>query len=306
MEITNKFIVCPHPPYNDSFIIKIYYNSKNNCDLLVIREDEQRMWGLDLNIKLFNDSKTDSQIINIGNSPDCVKFIKNYQTRIDLIIPNIDGNPYRTYTIPEKGKISVFTDDKQNSLFEKLETGGASYAIPNFSFDKNKNAIELSSEYGLDTILFANLLSSSAKLYSFEFIDKYYKIFQKNLSDNKINDKVVVLNDSLFYYTGKLFFKKDSEPEKQVICLKLDDLKLENIGLIIANSPVLNIPILFGAKDLIKNQKPVIYIKYSDRELDKNSLSPVLKDFDPVIYCMKELNYKTLYVYSGCKILVPV
>lgn len=300
MEILNKFTVCPHLPYNDSFIIKIFYNSINNCDIVIIREDQQRLWGLDLSITLFNESFTDSENINIGSSPDCIKVVKNYQTKIDLIVPNINGNPYQTFIIPEKGVINIFANDnKEKELF--TDSKRQPY-IHNFSFDKNKNVIELSSNYGIDTLLFSKVLSSSSKIYSFEFLDKYHKIFKKNLFDNKINDNVVSITDLLFYYSGKILFKKE-ETETEVYCIRLDDLFFPDIGLIIANSS-LNIPILFGAKEMIKKQRPAIYIKNIINE--NNALPKEVREFDPVVYCMKELGYKTLYLYNDCKILVPV
>lgn len=75
----NKIDIIPHQ-FPDRFLIKVYPNEDNTCDIIVARLDTKRLWDLNLQFKLYNKEETDYEIITIGSSKTFFKIIKNYKT----------------------------------------------------------------------------------------------------------------------------------------------------------------------------------------------------------------------------------
>lgn len=89
MQAKNKIEVIDHP-FPDRFLIKIYPNLQEQtcdktCDIIVVRIDEKRLWDLNLQIMIYNDTQTDKELVTIGSSKTFYKIIKNYKlSKINL------------------------------------------------------------------------------------------------------------------------------------------------------------------------------------------------------------------------------
>lgn len=67
--------------YKDSFLVFLAKNSQNNMDIMIIRFDEQRLWGNNLMIKVYDKDHTNSEIIQIGSNNSFIKYIQNIELK---------------------------------------------------------------------------------------------------------------------------------------------------------------------------------------------------------------------------------
>lgn len=206
----------------------------------------------------------------------------------NLINKNIDKfiefNNLDNYKINYfKNDISIGKTIKLNKMWDK-----------NFSdfykkyYKENTNILDIGAFIGTNSLLFNKILSKGNKIYSFE--PQYFDCLWKNINDNNLQDKINIFNYGLSNKEG--FLKKnDINFNKQgnygglaltlghnniiennnyyknldkVKIIKLDDLELQNISLMKIDVEGMELSVLQGAINTIKNNYPTIFIEIWD------------------------------------------
>lgn len=211
---------------------------------------------------------------------------------------------------------------------------------------ENKNILEIGGHVGTSTVQYAKYINNDCKYWVFEPQKKIFDILQRNIIRNSLNSKVTCINGSIFCYSGVMnmhskpldgpnsnlplsfqtIFNKSINyggitvgiGGEQINCYKVDDLSyLTNIGFIHCDAQGSEPFCFYGAKDLVKRDKPVIL--FEDKDLGNG---PILyrnvcnsykqfKDeafFDIKSYCMNNLNYsKCIHKYNNSDdtLLIP-
>lgn len=67
--------------YKDTFLIFLAKNTNNNMDAMIVRLDEQRLWGNNLKLRLFSSDHSASEIITIGPNNSFIKYLNSIELK---------------------------------------------------------------------------------------------------------------------------------------------------------------------------------------------------------------------------------
>ncbi len=81
--ILNKYEIIKSGNYNDDFHVVIYYLDKNKCKIISRRLDEEKGWGMNLLVKIYDKDNNKNITISIGSSESNCKIFDIY-TFIEL------------------------------------------------------------------------------------------------------------------------------------------------------------------------------------------------------------------------------
>jgi len=212
---------------------------------------------------------------------------------------------------------------------------------------KYKNIIEIGTHCGIQTLFYKQQISSNCKYYAFEPQTKIYKLLRHNIDQNNLNIKTyraacfcftgyLNLNDeveeicvSLDRKTPKFNSILELEQNKKMInyggvcigtggektkCYKLDNMGFDNIGFIHSDAQGAEPYLFYGARKLIKRNKPVIF--FENIELYGKYLYKIVQKaypkyekqsgFNIIDYCMNDLKYsKCINIGSFDTLLIP-
>lgn len=254
---------------------------------------------------------------------------------------NLDGTI--TYDTPH-GKLTIRKNDVINDwTFSKGEYWSEKDILANLKYiQSNKNIIEIGSHCGTHTLPYAKALSDGNLLYSFEPQTYMFECLKKTIEDNNLTNRVKMFNNAVWYKscdlemegmcispTAPSYNKQINEcHEKQIItnygamCIGkggkpikavcLDDMNLNNIGFIHSDAEGSENLIFYGARDLIRKERPIIY--YENYRVCGNLLfehicknydiPEEIMHFDVKKYCIEELGYTT-YIHGQDSYLIP-
>ena len=199
---------------------------------------------------------------------------------------------------------------------------------------KNKNIIDVGAHIGTHSIPYANHIDTEFKVYSFEPQKRIFELLVKNIEENSIlniipyNNAVGHLNNiqvsltnkvtdgfsrnnDLVYNTDKLInyggicLGKDGQ---QINMITLDSLKLDNISFIKVDVEGCEKLVLYGAKNLIKKNRP--YILFENKKNLTKDMAKIMDipfdvwNFDIFDY-VKKLNYSGIKPINRDFLLIP-
>jgi FkbM family methyltransferase len=212
---------------------------------------------------------------------------------------------------------------------------------------KYKNIIEIGAHCGIQTLFYKQQISSNCKYYAFEPQTKIYKLLRHNIDQNKLNIKTY--RAACFCFTGYLNLNDEVEEicvgldrktpkfnsileleqNKKMInyggvcigtggektkCYKLDNMGFDNIGFIHSDAQGAEPYLFYGARKLIKRNKPVIF--FENIELYGKYLYKIVQKaypkyekqsgFNIIDYCMNDLKYsKCINMGQFDTLLIP-
>jgi FkbM family methyltransferase len=185
-------------------------------------------------------------------------------------------------------------------------------------YKKNTNVIDIGANIGSHTLLLSEIVSPNNKIYSFEPV--YADIVEKNVKANHLNNVVIFnegvgkkneeINIDIFNRNCPINFGKFSlinnyknptslskntlnkcKPSKKNIkIVTLDSKKLNNISLIKIDVEGMELDVLEGAIETIKNNRPTIFIEIWGKHKNKYLNHPIFKKI------IIELKYEILYI----------
>lgn len=207
-----------------------------------------------------------------------------------------------------------------------------------------KNILEIGGHCGTSTLIYSKYLDSDSKIFVYEPQKNMYKLLQKNIKQNNLQEKIIPYNNCVFceeieiemngtdldgniganikdmYESSKpcnfggTCIGKGGEKVKAVVLDKLDH---ENIGFIHCDAQGAENFIFYGGKEFIKKHRPIIFYenncKYSESRYLYDNICKYYSDYEEESkfsleeYCMKELGYtKIIDRFSGVDdLLVP-
>jgi FkbM family methyltransferase len=212
---------------------------------------------------------------------------------------------------------------------------------------KYKNIIEIGAHCGIQTLFYKQQISSNCKYYAFEPQTKIYKLLRHNIDQNNLNIKTY--RAACFCFTGYLNLNDEVEEicvdldrktpkfnsileleqNKKMInyggvcigtggektkCYKLDNMGFDNIGFIHSDAQGAEPYLFYGARKLIKRNKPVIF--FENIELYGKYLYKIVQKaypkyekqsgFNIIDYCMNDLKYsKCINMGQFDTLLIP-
>lgn len=188
---------------------------------------------------------------------------------------------------------SIFIQKRisKGELFERINL-----IILHSYMTKNDIAIDVGSNIGTVTIPLSRMVE---KVYSFEPIKDIYKLLEYNIKRNNI-DNIVLSNTALGNKKDNLYLKNilfnktkytifDFNVDTKVEVQTIDDLQIEQVGLIKIEITNMEMKILEGAKETIKKYKPIILCKFTPN---------IVNSFSIFHYCSK-LGYNTIIQSRG-------
>ena len=212
---------------------------------------------------------------------------------------------------------------------------------------KYKNIIEVGAHCGIQTLFYKQQISPKCKYYAIEPQSKIYKLLRHNIDQNgldiktycaagfcftghlKMNDTIEPVDSHLYERPPKFELISELEQNKRMLnyggvcignggekvkCYKLDDMGFDNIGFIHSDAQGAEPYLFYGARKLIKKNRPVIY--YENIELYGKYLYNIVQKeypeyekqskFNIKNYCMNDLKYsKYIDVNSFDTLLIP-
>jgi FkbM family methyltransferase len=172
--------------------------------------------------------------------------------------------------------------------------------------------VDVGANIGYYTILLADKVGKSGKVYAFEPDKISFEILVKNIKENKLKN-VVVVNAAVGNKQGKLKLHKSKENfgdyklygkdkgNETVKIIKLDDfLKNIKINLIKIDTQGWEPEVIKGMEKLIKKNKPAIFLEYSPAsykvaKLNGKEMMENLRKIYPKIWWIDEW----LYIYKN-------
>jgi FkbM family methyltransferase len=190
----------------------------------------------------------------------------------------------------------------------------------------NRNILEIGGHCGTTTLAYASFLNDDKKIYVFEPQKKLFDLLLHNISQNSLQHKVFPVNKGVFAFTGKgemndididgeeagCLVQKRYEEENMRACnfggislgtngekidlIMVDDMELEDIGLIHCDAQGSESFIFSKAVNTIRKHRPIILFEDDGGFFHKRicNLYPNLKEestFDLTKFCMEELKY---------------
>ena len=329
--IKNDYYIIDNP-FNDEFLITIYYKDPNKCKIIIRRLDDIIGWGQDLKIKIMNNTNYKYEKISLGSSYENSKIIE-YYTNILLVEEN---NDIKSEQIIPKIIIQVSNENMNKNLFHYNSIMSFIELNPEYQYkyfndndcrdfiqkydnninDENIFNIDFTKENILkayDLLIPMSLKADLFKYYYLYVIGGCYfdcKVIL-NIPLSKIinnDDKVILCSENNFFYDGLICI----EPKNELIynCLK------ETVNNIINRNKCTN-PYLTCGKELfykhfnnsygIKLEKKNDYINFINNGNNRNNGNNkyVLKSFYKKYYdnyynTEKDRHYmwvKNLYFY---------
>ncbi|MDD4106593.1 MAG: FkbM family methyltransferase [Candidatus Shapirobacteria bacterium] len=183
---------------------------------------------------------------------------------------------------------------------------------------KGDVVVDVGANIGYYTILLADKVGKTGKVYAFEPDKINFEILKKNIEANNLNNVVAVnaaagsKNETNILYRSeenlgdhKLYdnfqFSKSNFQKEKVKIIKLDDyLKNIKINLMKIDTQGWEPEVIAGAKGLIEENKPVMFLEYSPAsyqiaKLDGKKMMENLDKIYPKIWWIDEW----LYIYKN-------
>ena len=180
--------------------------------------------------------------------------------------------------------------------------------------NSNSVVVDVGANIGYYTILLAQ---KSKLVYAIEPEAETFEILQKNVTENKLNNVVLIRaavggkNEKIKLFKSKLnngdhrvWGEKNNKEVEEVFCRRLDDI-LENeqyISLIKIDTQGWEPAVIDGAKKIIERDSPTLFMEYSPTDYAKAGLEgrkmiKYLKSFYPTIW---EIDH-WFYIYRKVK-----
>jgi len=172
--------------------------------------------------------------------------------------------------------------------------------------------VDVGANIGYYTVLLANKVGNTGKIYAFEPDKTNFEILRKNVEVNNLKN-VETINAAVGSKVGKLKLHKskdnlgdhklygsDGETE-EVKIIKLDDfLKNKKIDLMKIDTQGWEPEVIEGAKNIINRNKPIVFLEYSPAsykiaKLDGQKMMRFLQRIYPKIWWIDEW----LYIYKN-------
>lgn len=170
--------------------------------------------------------------------------------------------------------------------------------------------VDVGSNIGYYTILLADKVGKSGKVYAFEPDSVNFEILEKNIKANKL-ENVVVVKAAVGSREGKLKLFKSKENygdhklygnekvKEEVKIVKLDDFIKGKVDLIKIDTQGWEPEVVNGAKKIIEKDKPIIFMEYSPTsyklaKLDGEKMMKFLKKIYKKFFWIDEW----LYIYK--------
>lgn len=256
-----------------------------------------------------------------------------------------NGNGTVTYETPF-GKLTIRKNDVINEwTFAKGEYWSEPDIRRNLSYiQPGRNVIEIGAHCGTHTLPYASAVSDGCMLYAFEPQPYMRECLEKTVIDNGLDTKVKLFHNAVWYETTDLEMaevcasptaasynrrledchRDGTSTNYGAMCVGkggtkmsavyLDDpaLGLENVGFIHSDAEGSENLIFYGARELIRRDRPVIY--YENYRVCGSELFEHIRThytipddilyFDVKDFCMNELGYRT-YIHGQDSYLIP-
>lgn len=172
--------------------------------------------------------------------------------------------------------------------------------------------VDVGANIGYYTLLLANKVGKTGKVYAFEPDIINFEILVKNIKENNL-ENVVAINAAAGSKEGKLELHKsednlgdhklygDDKEIEEVKTIKLDDyLKNIKINLMKIDTQGWEPEVIGGVKKIIKRDEPIIFMEYSPAsyslaKLDGKEMMKFLRSVYPKIWWIDEW----LYIYKN-------
>ena len=172
--------------------------------------------------------------------------------------------------------------------------------------------VDVGANIGYYTILLADKVEKSGKVYAFEPDITSFEILKKNIKENNLKN-VVAVNAAVGSKVGKLKLHKskdnlgdhklygDGKNIEEIKIIKLDDYLADiKIDLIKVDTQGWDPEVIKGSEKLIKKNKPVIFMEYSPAsykvaKLNEKEMMKFLRKIYPKIWWINEW----LYIYKN-------
>jgi FkbM family methyltransferase len=193
---------------------------------------------------------------------------------------------------------------------------------------ENKDILDIGGFIGTVSLRLYDLVKDeyNSKIYVFE--PRYYKCLEKNINDNKMEDKIVLCKFGLANNNGYIKDHLNNNPDINNLgeqeCIKLhngideikideiieesndennklqlkrlDDLNLTNVGFIKIDVEAMEIEVIKGSiQTLINNNYPPIYIELLAYDKNYNNPTKILYDINSkkIVSILNDLGYKS-------------
>jgi len=176
---------------------------------------------------------------------------------------------------------------------------------------------DVGANIGYYTILLADKVGKNGKVYAFEPDKINFEILIKNIKANNL-ENVVAVNAAVGRKIGKIKLYKSKEnlgdhklyetlrpsdtslDREAVQIIKLDDFVKEKVNLMKIDTQGWEPEVIEGAKEIIKKNKPIIFLEYSpasykEAKLDGQKMMNFLRNIYPKIWWIDEW----LYIYKN-------
>ena len=207
----------------------------------------------------------------------------------------------------------------------------------------DKNILEIGGHCGTSTIVYASYLNNNSKIFVYEPQEIMFKLLNKNITQNNLQDKIISYNSGVFCYEGigimnnidldgggGLVNKRYNE-ENDLLCnfggiglgndgetiqlTTIDSMKLSNVGFIHCDAQGSESYIFYSSLNTININKPFILYEnnkaYSKFLYDQVSTTyPEYKnknEIDIKDYCINKLNYTSIDKFNNSidDLLIP-
>lgn len=258
-----------------------------------------------------------SENLTIHDIPltDVSNIHHHYYSEFKFIAPNQFGNVNLTIeqemVDTEEYKFVVMKNDtciadslRSNKLFEKFLLAILSEIVP-----KNKNMLDIGSNIGIWSIIFSKIINTENNIYAFEPQEKIFDCLHKNIILNNCKN-IIPYNFGLSNKNDTFFmdasydlldnfgaFRITDDSSKSILSIECkigDELSLDNIGFIKIDVEGHELNVLYGLKDTIQRNMPIIIIEIHSSDSDN----------DEKLKFFYNLHYKTIYKLSHCDYLV--
>ncbi|MEM3542742.1 MAG: FkbM family methyltransferase [archaeon] len=162
-----------------------------------------------------------------------------------------------------------------------------------FKSVKNKIVFDVGANQGVFSIYAATL--GAKKVYAFEPVPETFKVLQENIRLNKLGDKIIPIQagvgdkeqESIIYYdqvgdAGASFCESPGKMNKiKVKIVTIDEFvrkeKIPRVDFIKIDTEGFEKEVLLGAKETIREWKPILSLSAYHRPEDKKTLPEVIK-----------------------------
>lgn len=196
--------------------------------------------------------------------------------------------------------------------YEKYET-----AVLLSQITKNSVVVDVGANIGYYTLLMAKI---AKKVYAFEPEIEAFKILKKNIKENGFKN-VVLINAAVGDKNGEIEFVRDEEnfgnhrikplfadaaspleKREKVRIVKLDEVIKEKIDLIKIDTQGWEPQVINGAKEIIKRDKPIIFLEYTPADYQDNKMITFLQKNYKCIWSIDDFAEVKWPIWQGIKI----